>query len=276
MKLKTFSNIFLVMLAAGLLSLIPAHAQDGTTVSTNQINFESTFSGPYNSMSKLNRIFQVQLHVPEDESGNQQVNYGELQSAWDLLNQVFGEIGVSFELTDTNIVTNHQFDSIAKNGELEIMLTTQHVVENKINLYLIKQLRTSTDVCGYAYMPGDSADIIFVDKDCLDGGVLIRQFGHFFNLYNTHETILGTESIDRTDCSVNGDKCCDTPADPGLSGMVDADCKYTGNAQLSGSYYAPVTTNYMSEAPAECKCYLSEQQYIRMLNAMVTVKNHLW
>ncbi|NBC84180.1 MAG: hypothetical protein GVY19_12500 [Bacteroidetes bacterium] len=260
------------------LFLVCTKAQDGSTVSGDQIDYETNKQDSVTEIFQLERIFHVSLYIVKDISGNPGVVFPALETALNGLNMAYNEIGVTFTLSDTTYVNNYHFNSINKESSKQNMLTSQFHTGNQINLYLISNLRDGSEqnVCGYTYMPGDSLDFIFVRKDCLEPEIFARQFGHFFNLYNTHETSFGAEPVNGENCANTGDQVCDTPADPGLDGLVNSNCQYTGNAKDGDDYYIPHTTNYMSDAPLSCRCYFSEQQYLRMINAMVTVKSYLW
>jgi hypothetical protein len=158
-------------------------------------------------------------------------------------------------------------------------ITTRYYQPHTINLYLVSQLtdKNNRTTCAYTYYPSEKKDMIFIAKNCLSGILLIEQLGHFFNLYHTHETAFGQELVDESNCSIAGDLCCDTHAQPDLSGKVTLDCQYTSSVKdLNGQLYTPSVKNYMSAAPQDCRCFFSKEQYIRMLNAMVLFKDYLW
>lgn len=100
---------------------------------------------------------------------------------------------------------------------------------------------------------------------------LVHEMGHYFGLFHTHassDTYLA-ERVDRNhmhgnspSCNIWGDGFCDTPADPNLASMVDANsCAYTGNKKdHNGDRFEPDTSNHMSYSLTSCKNTFSEQQ----------------
>ncbi len=98
---------------------------------------------------------------------------------------------------------------------------------------------------------------------------LAHEMGHCLGLYHTHETAFGDELVDGSNCSGAGDKLCDTPADPLLSGNVDASCIYTGtDTDANGDSYNPDVTNTMSYAPFDCRGAFTNDQEGRMHNIL--------
>jgi hypothetical protein len=73
----------------------------------------------------------------------------------------------------------------------------------------------------------------------------------FFSLKHTFEGN-GSELVDGSNCTVEGDGICDTPADPYVEGedlalYVDNTCRFISNKQdLAGNYYNPDLGNIMS------------------------------
>ena len=115
-----------------------------------------------------------------------------------------------------------------------------------------------------------------MEKGCLTGTTLAHQMGHFLNLYHTHETAFGNELVIRSNCSTAGDKCCDTEADPGLAGLVDNLCVYTGKLKdTSGNFFQPKPKNMMSFSSDECRCDFSRTQFLRMIYTLQNLKKNL-
>lgn len=131
--------------------------------------------------------------------------------------------------------------------------------------------------------------------------VFIHEMGHFFGLYHTHENdLFGYEDVN--DCNNTGDLCCDTPPDPRLTqyittscspcgwdvaSLIDDDCQYVGNQSFtsngtvfgcsidytaqdysslfpSATNVSPLTDNYMSYGPSECRNSFTDDQIARV------------
>ena len=160
-----------------------------------------------------------------------------------------------------------------------MQIETSYFEKNVINVYLVSGLynQSSADICGFTYMPPSQNGSIFIKKSCLIGSSLTHQMGHLFNLYHTHETILGTELVARPgNCNVAGDRCCDTDADPNIEGMVNTNCIYTGTAKdQNNTFYMPSTKNFMSFSNDYCRCFFSNTQFQRIIYALYNFRMNL-
>jgi hypothetical protein len=127
----------------------------------------------------------------------------------------------------------------------------------------------------------------------ISGNIIVRQkiatqtltheIGHFFGLRHPHEHWKRgkrkQEAVDRTRkhpglfksglvCEYNGDKLCDTPAEPNMAKYTNSDCHYTGwNVTDNwGDVYKPHTDNIMSYATErECRTNFTRGQIAVML-----------
>jgi hypothetical protein len=274
--LRYTGPLFLLMLP-----FIPIAAQPfpcGTEVTQEQKDFETTLTDSVTQLYELNHTVHLAIYIVKDNKGQSNVDTAVLSDAIVKVNAAFHLIKTTFALFSLSYIDNYNFDVI-RMGANEKSLLTQYAVPDMICVYLVNKLYNAVgqEICGYTYYPSASKDVILLRKGCLSGAFLTEQMGHFFNLYHTHETAFGNEYVDRSNCGTSGDRCCDTPADPGLTGMVSADCQYNGTGRdTHGHYYAPTTHNFMSLAPLSCRCYFSEDQYIRMINCMLMAKRHLW
>ena len=108
---------------------------------------------------------------------------------------------------------------------------------------------------------------------------LAHEVGHYLDLYHTHETYYGDECPDGSNCGSAGDKLCDTPADPKLTGRVYSNCVYDNSAATpagcSGSY-DPMVENHMSYAPPSCRSTFTPLQKEKMLNILLYVRGNLF
>lgn len=143
-------------------------------------------------------------------------------------------------------------------------------ISGVINVYFFNTISSSSNkLCGYTRFP-PSSDRVFVAYSCVLNGktTLEHELGHYFTLFHTHGTTnTGTtdELVNGSNCSTAGDRLCDTPADPNLTGKVNSDCIYTGTAQdANGDFYKPMVSNIMSYAPDHCQNKFTPDQYARI------------
>jgi hypothetical protein len=251
----------------------------GTELTDIQRAFELGMTDSVASVFEINRVLHLTLFIVKDAAGETNMDITEFNDALSGLNSAFDEIALDFDISSVHYIDNYHFD-ILKKDENESDMVTQNFVTNTINVYLVSHLYDGNDleVCGYTYYPAERKDVIILSKSCIAEEFLIEQFGHFFNLYHTHESGFADELADGSNCATAGDLCCDTPADPGLSGKVTTDCQYASLARdANNDFYTPSVYNYMSFSPANCnKCFFSPEQYVRVLNCLLTTKSHLW
>jgi hypothetical protein len=273
MKIMT-RKIFLCLIALAIsqISVWSQAVPCGTIVTNAQKSFEAGIVDSIYALVELNHTINITVHITKSSEGATDLDYSILNQAITEANLAFDPIKVKFRIASTDTIDNYQFDVI-KQGSNEKDLITRYYTPRTLNLYFVTQLTNSSslNICGFTYFPSVKEDIIMMRKSCLSGTFLIEQLGHFFNLYHTHETAFGVELANKSNCAAAGDLCCDTEADPNLSGKVSASCE-----PINIPGFTPSTHNYMSFSLPACKCFFSKEQYIRMLNAIVLYKNYLW
>lgn len=254
----------------------------GTLVTMAQQSLESTINLlPVKStegVTQLNRTLSITVYIVRDETGDPGITSQNIQLAVNKLNQVFSPVALKFNICATNYIDNYQFNSISP-AVNETDLITQFNSKNTINLYFVSTLSdiAGNGLLGYTYMPADAKDVIFLTKTSITGNEIIHQFGHFFNLYHTHEIIFGAELVNESNCRTAGDKCCDTYADPGLFSTVTSDCVYNGSAVDSNKkHYVPSVGNFMSLSRDNCRSFFTNDQYQRVVYTITNLKNYLW
>ncbi len=275
-------SLIIILLSNTSLDVLSQSGGCGTIVSAQQKTLESTISitegTATQSLPQLNRTLTINVYVVKNDKGLPGVSATEIQSAITKLNGFFQPVSLSFKICNTVYIDNYQFDNLSAISN-EADLVSQFWEKNTINLYLTTTLTDNSgiDVCGYTYMPSAGKNSIFIKKGCIAGTTLAHQMGHFLNLYHTHETTFGSELVSQTNCSATGDKCCDTEADPGLEGLIDNSCIYTGKIKevSSGTFFHPKTKNIMSFSNDACRCDLSKTQFLRMIYTLQNLKKDL-
>lgn len=254
----------------------------GTTPSPAQILLEKTFTiTPISSTQRLpqiNKDLSVVIYVVKDTNKNAGITQIDINGAFDKLNSYFAPISLKFHLCNLVYIDNYQFDDLTVDKN-EKELTILNSTSNIINLYVVSNLndRYQNRVKGFTYMPADDKNFIFITKLNLNTSEIGHQFGHFFNLYHTHEIAFGNELVNNSStCASTGDLCCDTEADPKLTGFVDSNCLYTGKFKdTNNQYFSPSVKNIMSFSNNDCRCFFSSTQYLRIIYAVEHFKNIL-
>lgn len=250
----------------------------GTILSNEQVQLEETFVDSVSEIINLEKTIYLSVHIVEEQTGENGISEGTINGAIYNLNQLFKTIGLTFELLNTYIIEDYNYNKVYYGSE-DVQLTMLSSIDKTINLYFVDNLYDveGSAVYSYSFMPGDNKDFMFFNKTHFNYAVLAEQMGHFLNLYHTHETVFGNELADQSNCANTGDLCCDTYADPNLDGLVSEKCDYLGTKKdAQNSFYSPSTQNFMSFTEQTCKCFYSKEQYIRMINAVLKLKKHLW
>jgi hypothetical protein len=237
-------------------------------------------------IKKTDRTLSITVHIAQDSLGNTGYNEANLVEPIEFLNETFSSIGLSFKICEVREMENFQFDEFIREDELD-QVESMYFQQNTINLYLVESIEVPVlgQVGGFAFFPG-GPDIVFVTKESMQGqsDVLIHEMGHFFGLFHTFETEpLGVEAlelVDGSNCETSGDLVCDTEADPNddADNNPAPDCNYNGSpvADTNGDFYVPPTNNFMSYYSNDCTCRFTPQQYNRMLEQYLNIRNYLW
>jgi hypothetical protein len=254
----------------------------GTIVSGDQITLENGINIPSvnanESLPILDLEMAVTVYIIKNETGATTISISDVQSAIDRLNLSFSPIKLRFRICETKYVDNYLLDAIDMAGNINELLI-QYYNPKTINLYFSTDIKDlyGTQLNGYAMMPAEKQEAVFLTKNQVSGNEVIHQFGHFFNLYHTHETVFGKEFVNGANCHTTGDHCCDTPADPVLIGSVSGACEYTGTAKdTNGQFYIPGVHNYMSFTNDACRCFFTNDQFMRIVNCVRNFKTDLW
>lgn len=227
----------------------------------------------------LGKTLSITAYIMKDSTGAAGITTATIQAAIQSLNTNFAPICLSFQICQFIYIDNFNYDDF-KYADDDEEVRTLYYTPNTINMYFVKNLigQSGSAVTGYAYLPG-GPDCIFIQKAFVTSIKTIpHEFGHFFGLYHTFETLNGIEAINGSNCTTAGDLVCDTPADNDPTGMlVGPDCQPSPYSQdASGNWYVPQIGNLMSYYPVNCNCGFTTQQYNRMAQQFLTNRSYLW
>ena len=225
------------------------------------------------------RDFPLKVHIIRQSDGTGGMGLFSLKAAINNLNRHYINANVRFVILD-DVHYIDEDDSYDFDTEYEEDFCDEYDEPNVINIYFFNSIRTGMyTLCGYAYFPDGEDRVLMTNACAMNGSTLPHEFGHYFMLYHTHgksNTGSTDELVDRTNCSVAGDKVCDTPPDPNLSGKVTDDCDYNGKGRdRNGMPYTPDTYNMMSYAPKPCRQNFTQGQYARINYTAVNHRSYL-
>lgn len=232
---------------------------------------EKEFSEDHGKKLRANPTsIPVKIHMIRSSSGVSDLNETQLHNAIEVLNQHYEFIGLNFFFCgDINYIDDDNLYDFQQSDELE--MASIHNIENVINIYFTNSITNNSGIplCGYTYYPGGPLTVVMNNFCTTDRRTLSHEIGHFFGLPHTHgnsNSSLTDELVDGSNCSIAGDRFCDTAADPQLgSSIVDQDCIYFGDAvDANGDVFDPDTANIMSYSLAKCATMFTEEQYARM------------
>lgn len=232
----------------------------------------------------------IQVHILRRSDGTGSLTIEQWNNVLANLNEYYADADLNFiECNQPNIINNDTyFDFDAADDQDPIVASEQ--VDNVINVYVpggYLESFSGTSLCGYAYFPWSSNDLILTKASCMiNGSTFAHEVGHYLGLYHTHGTSncgsLTDELVDGSNCETRGDDVCDTPADPNLRGqecdtyLVDTDCNYTGDVvDANGDVFAPNPRNIMSYSRKACRDYFSPGQLARANFYATTSRSYL-
>lgn len=255
----------------------------GTVVTEEQEAFVEEHLKEMNAfngaMTRGIRDFPLKVHIIRKSDGTGGMGLFSLKAAIANLNKFYINANIRFViLDDIHYIDDDEYYDF--DTEYEEDMCGQYDEANVINIYFFNSIRTGMyTLCGYAYFPEGHDRVLMTNACAMNGSTLPHEFGHYFMLYHTHgksNTGSTDELMDQSNCTVAGDKVCDTPADPNLSGKVDEDCSYTGSGNdKNGIPYSPDTYNMMSYAPKKCRQKFTKGQFARMNYTALNHRSYL-
>ncbi len=218
---------------------------------------------------KVPRNFMVSLHIIRSTFGSGGIKKSLVLGALNEMNETYANADIVFELCeDVHYIDNDLYIETIPSEVSGLM--SNNNVDGSINIYFIPQVINGSGdgICGNATFPSTTPSHrrILMDNNCVtNGSTLIHEMGHYFGLLHTHSTSNGIEYVERVNCTSAGDRFCDTPADPRLSGSTVTNCVYVGGeVDPNGVTYVSDPSNFMSYAPKSCRINFSPDQYAHL------------
>ncbi|HEY4618185.1 MAG TPA: zinc-dependent metalloprotease [Flavobacterium sp.] len=215
-----------------------------------------------NSSNEETLCLNVYFHIVREDNGSGGIPSYETNLIVDNLNYSFSPYNITFNKAGHDYIDNSYLNNIEyPQQQFDLILINN--VPNAINFYIVDNALFN----GWAEILGRN---LILKASAAITNVSSHEIGHFLNLRHTHETQFGIETADN--CSYAGDLICDTSPDSGLRNLnnsinpywVDSNCNYTKN-----DGYNPDTENIMSYTRPSCLNHFTNQQGIRMRDAIL-------
>ncbi len=213
------------------------------------------------------------IHIVRQSNGAGGFTLNQLDIAMQDLNRMWQPVGVQFFIYGgIDFINDDNYFNVPDNEASRNALRQINPVANTINIYFTNL----ANLCGQSSFTSSSAQGVLIDNSCAGSATnpstLAHEIGHYFDLFHTHETAFGVECPSESNCSSAGDKICDTPADPGLSGNVNSSCVFTGSTTppqgCNNVLYNPPTKNLMSYSAKTCRDQFTNNQMSKILNVL--------
>ncbi len=232
--------------------------------------FQETYDpiGPVPLLAGL-KIIPVQIHIVNRDDGTGGIAEASVLAEINTLNMIYQGAGLIFVTCASAEIINSTAAFVMDNtGEADLLAAANNV-PNVLNMYFVDSAHHEAvgSACGWATYTSSADDYVLMDNDCAtNGSTLAHEVGHYFDLFHTHQTGPGVELVDGSNCMTAGDLMCSTPADPNLSGKVDAmTCMYTGmDTDPNGDIYNPDPTNLMSYSTKNCRTNFTAEQLAKV------------
>ena len=264
----------------------------GTVVTPEVMSIQSMLPDDFSAPSGQGRVagaplyyIPVAFHVVRRSDGSGGLSEARINQALRDLNQQYEQVGFRFfRFRDGDAYWLHEifsdnFYNGTNSNAMYNQLRQQGPVANAVNIWFVP----NTGLCGLSSFPNSGVQGTIMDNACSgvsgNSSTIAHEVGHYFFLYHTHETAFGAECPDGTNCLTAGDLFCSTPADPTLSGKVQANCVYGGSTSppLScGGQYAPQTDNLMSYSNKDCRDLFTQEQIDKMKWTLLNLRTELF
>jgi hypothetical protein len=284
--IRTMQAAILGVVAA--MTAVPAMAQDDCGTAPSPLEAaalqQQEAAGAYALPAMpLRHIFSVPLtiHIVRQSDGTGGTPIAEVDASIDVVNNHWRAAGIEFFHNGTVDYIDNDTLFGGANGQAAIDSLKQiNPVGNTINVYFTPSVSDATGgLCGQASFTTTAIQGIVMSDACTndDGNTtsFAHELGHYLDLFHTHETVLGLECPNGSNCTTAGDLLCDTPADPTLAnpGMLTG-CTYSGTGTRCGQVFNPNPANIMASNTG-CRTLFTEGQRLRALATLVNLRPNL-
>lgn len=243
---------------------------------------QEDFSAPYYVRVFIRIVRQDNGTLPGCTVAEALQNFNEMNVQYSGHNICFQLAGIDF--IDDTYLNNFNNSSNLESVYPNYIRNNNLDVNGAITIFVHYNFLNNSSSSGTAYgIPNNFFSVArWAATDAGVHSIFGHEMGHCLGLYHTFEDNLGAENVTRNasnvchDCDVDGDLCCDTPADYADSqdNTSSTTCNYSGTqTDVCGIRYQPSVSNIMSYQPWECISFsssaLTSNQRTRMHAAIV-------
>jgi PKD repeat protein len=233
-----------------------------------QLEKEFLSKNEKNRMNNDTIFIPVRFIILRNDDGTGGIPEQKIYDAINKANQNFEDSNLWFKRCGkTDYIDKSRFYDF-KTQDLE-HITKINNIPKTINIYFVNSITQGADFqpSGLAFVKERTGFVIMTNGATnAEGTTLSHEFGHIFGLTHTHgpsNDQLTKELVNGSNCDIEGDLICDTPADPYLFNRVNSDCEFPYTIyDANGDLFHPDTKNIMAYTP--CSEYFSPQQVARM------------
>ena len=250
--------------------------------------FSTSISAQKKSLPCLNKAFNVVANVVITEGDSLGVDIDSIYGVIAKVNALFEPICVSFNICALDTIENFRYDSVTVE-EWDEMQVIYHQ-QRKINLFWVSQFDFDNTLCGVSELGGigntENGGILMMKGECVNEFAIAHELGRFFGVPYTFgdEEEQSGELVRGENCAEEGDKICDTPADPYEIGdevsayvNVSQNCRFVNQKRDNANdWFIPHVANIMSFYQDECKCDFSDDQYRLMVATYLATSPKLY
>ena len=228
------------------------------------------------------RTVPIVAHIIRRSDWSGGISQSTIEKAINTANRLYEDFNIKFELCEARYINSNAIfktnfspysdEEDTDNASYNVLDVSNRNVARKLNIYFVPSSSTS-----WAWRPNDDESkqhIVMNNSQATNGSTLSHEIGHWFDLLHTHgrsnnSSTTGVETdelVNGSNCSSAGDCICDTPADPNLSGKVNASCTFTATTlrDANGHQFTPDTRNIMAYTHSSCRKHFSKGQAYRM------------
>jgi len=238
------------------------------------LQIDTTVQGAAKTAVTLKMTIRIFVHIIRRSDGTGGLTTQQVDNAIAImedhyLNNISAQRVICFYLIGQDEIHNDDYfnfvDDQTDNDFSQLIQVNSH--SDAIDIYF---LGANVSYGGRASgIPGNAC---VVGGTVAETGVLSHEVGHCLGLYHTHsgsgcgDNANCAELADGSNCNLCGDRICDTPADPCLTGKVNSDCIiFTSlGTDDNGDNYSPDPGNIMSYSRPQCLHDFTHQQGTRM------------